>query len=62
MAVRDKLIHAVQCPFENCGCISNDQIPKFAFPQEAMRFMEVIDAKQQALFAEYDAAHSIKTI
>lgn len=61
-AVRDKLIHAIQCPKKMCGCGNNDLIPKFAFLEEAIRFMEVIDAKQQALFAEYEAAHSIKTI
>lgn len=57
-AVRDNLIHAVQCPKQNCGCSANDRIPKFAFPQEAAKFIEIVKAKQQALFAEYAAIHS----
>ena len=53
-AVRDNLIHAVQCPKDLCGCSSNDPIPKFSSPEETLRFMQVVHAKQAALF---DAAH-----
>ena len=49
-AVRDKLIHAVQCTRKCCGCPTSNFIPKFAFPLEAMRFMEVAHARQEALF------------
>ena len=53
-AVRNELIHPIRCPLEICGCASNDRIPKFVFLQEALRFVEVIRKKQQALS---DAAH-----
>ena len=49
-AVRDKLIHAVQCTRKCCGCPTSNLIPKFAIPAEALRFMEVVKAKQDALF------------
>ena len=60
-AVQDNLIHAVQCPFELCGCGHNDLCPKFSSPLEAARFIEIAREKQKALFAEYDAAHSTQT-
>lgn len=49
-AARQKLIHAIVCPMKICGCPSNDAIPKFSSRLEAARFIEVVDAKQQALF------------
>ena len=49
-AVRDNLIHAVQCPKNICGCSSNDPIPKFSSPEETLRFMQIVHAKQAALF------------
>ena len=49
-AVHDRMIHAVQCPMNICGCNTNDWIPKFSSREEAMHFMEVVDAKQKALF------------
>lgn len=49
-AARADLIHAVICPFATCGCITNERIPKFASRLEAARFIEIFDAKQQALF------------
>lgn len=55
-AVRDNLIHAVQCPFPVCGCDTSNYIPKFSSPEEAIGFMKVFGAKQKALFDEYDAA------
>ena len=49
-AVRDKLIHAVQCPRNLCGCGTNNYIPKFSSLEEAAHFMEIYHAKQSALF------------
>ena len=49
-AARKDLIHAIVCPCDVCGCISNYYIPKFTSRLEAARFIETVDAKQQALF------------
>lgn len=49
-AARDDLIHAIVCPCDICGCSVNHPIPKFSSRLEAARFIEVVDAKQQALF------------
>lgn len=61
-AVRDKLIHAIKCPKKICGCPTVNFVPKFASLQEARRFMEIFDAKQQKLFDEYATTRAIKTI
>ena len=61
-AVRDKLIHAVKCPLNICGCSGNDHIPKFSSLSEAKRFMQVVADKQDALFKDYDETYSAKTI
>lgn len=55
-AVRDNLIHAIQCNKKLCGCPSANYVPKFSSPEEAIGFMKVFGAKQKALFDEYDAA------
>ena len=49
-AVRDKLFYALKCRHNICGCESAHYAPKFSSPEEANRFMEVFNAKQQALF------------
>ena len=60
--VRDKLIRCVKCPLHTCGCVANDRIPKFASEEDAKKYIEFAQKRQAELFAEYDAAHSIKTI
>ena len=60
--LHDKLIHAVRCTHNICGCIGNDTIPKFASEEEAKKYVEFAQKRQAELFAEYDAAHSLKTI
>ena len=50
LANRDKLIHIIQCPYQMCGCSSNDPIPKFGSPDETLRFVEMAREKQNALF------------
>lgn len=52
--VRDKLIHAIQCPRKVCGCPTSNFIPKFSARLEAIRFMEIFNDKQKALFNAYD--------
>ncbi len=49
-AVREQFIHAVQCPMPICSCNVNDRIPKFSSIEEAQHFIEVVRAKQSALF------------
>ena len=61
-AVRDRFIHAIKCPKNICGCPTSNFSPKFASFQEAQKFMEIFDAKQQKLFDEYAATHAIKAI
>lgn len=46
----DKIIYAVQCPMEICGCPANDCLPKFSSREEALRFIQIATDKQNALF------------
>lgn len=47
---REKLIHAVKCPLQTCGCVSNHCIPKFSSKEEADIFVEIFKEKQLRLF------------
>ena len=62
LPIRDKLIHPVKCNYNICACPSNDGIPKFAFEEDAKKFLEFARNRQMELFAEYDAAHPFKKI
>ena len=48
---REMLIYAVQCPNPNCVCTVNDVIPKFASPEEAKKFVEIMRERQAKLFS-----------
>ena len=48
---RDNLIRAVQCPCNICGCRVNDPIPKFASEEEAKKFVEIMQARQNRLLS-----------
>lgn len=56
--VRDKLVHAVRCTHNICGCIGNDSVPKFASEEDAKKYVEFAQKRQAELCAEYDATHS----
>lgn len=49
-AARDNLIHAIQCKRKLCGCDNANYVPKFSSLEETINFIEVFNAKQQALF------------
>ena len=53
MNVRDKLIHAVRCTKNVCGCAANDPVPKFASEEEAKKYVEFAQNRQAQLFEEY---------
>lgn len=53
---RDKLIHPVRCTKRVCGCAANDRIPKFAFEEDAKKYLEFAQKRQAELFDEYIAA------
>lgn len=50
LANRDKLMHIIQCPYEMCGCSTNDPIPKFSSLYEASHFIKIAKEKQNILF------------
>lgn len=60
--LQDKLIHAVKCPYKNCGCIGNHIIPKFAAEEDSDKYIAFAKNKQAALFYEYLAEKSLKTL
>ena len=60
--IRDKLIHAVKCPLNVCGCIANDRVPKFASEEEAKKYVELAQKRQAQLFAEYDAQKALTKV
>ena len=49
-ATRDKLIYTLKCRNKLCGCTNANYPPKFASFEESQKFMEIFNAKQQALF------------
>jgi len=59
-AVQDKLIHAVKCTHNICGCPANDPIPKFASEEDAKKYVEFAQKRQAQLFEEYFSAQHIK--
>ncbi len=47
--LEESWIHAVKCPYQNCGCSTNHKIPKFADEDEARHFVECCRRKQSEL-------------
>ena len=60
--LQDKLIHAIKCPYKNCGCIGNHIIPKFASEEDSDNYISFAKNKQAALLYEYLAEKSLKTM